>query len=304
MTGGAGNCSRRQALRLLGGWALSAVGGFWFSTTARGKDLGSREKADSQRRYKSQGGQRSQSQSQQENPTPSSCGDPYGPYVEEMLAHSRGFAPTICKVLSDDQLRSFVRHTLERCKSWGFTWRGPVRTVIEMSFLFGSDFDTDPQFPWAGEILRSPGGQMERATKLYHKTLAYQDAVSGWAGQRALMRWWHSGSSLQLAERSAAADMVLHMQNIFPEKADEVGELGLQQLAHSGIIKARQLGMHDVKRQGFVVGLMFGFGHGCIDDPLLPMIRPRLQQASQLGAARGLAYLQKELLLGLIQSLL
>ena len=41
------------------------------------------------------------------------------------------------------------------------------------ALLFGSAFDTDPQFPWAAEILQSADHQMFRAELLHEKANEY-----------------------------------------------------------------------------------------------------------------------------------
>lgn len=68
---------------------------------------------------------------------------------------------------------------MTRAKAYGFTNRGSIRLFIEMIFLFGSGFDTDPQYPWAATILADSSEQMYRAERLYEKIIDYQEKVSG-----------------------------------------------------------------------------------------------------------------------------
>jgi len=39
---------------------------------------------------------------------------------------------------------------------------------------------------------------------------------------------------------------------------------------------------------------MFGFGHGCLRDPLLPMLRETLDEAKKLGPSRGARHLRSQ----------
>ena len=56
---------------------------------------------------------------------------------------------------------------MARAEGYGFTNRGPLRLFIEMMFLCGSGFDTDPQYPAVGAVLRAAGDQMQRAQMIF-----------------------------------------------------------------------------------------------------------------------------------------
>src|SRR5688572_16938045 len=101
------------------------------------------------------------------------------PFEDEMVVHSKEFSPRLCEVIGDDQLRVALRRAIARAQRYKFTNRGPIRLFIEMTFLFGSAFDTDPQYPWAAKILTAPDDEMSRAEQLCAQVLAYQEKVSG-----------------------------------------------------------------------------------------------------------------------------
>jgi hypothetical protein len=65
-------------------------------------------------------------------------------FEEEMMAHSKDFSPRLCELIGDEQLRVAVRAAIARAMDYGFTNRGPIRLFVEMMFLCGSSFDTDP----------------------------------------------------------------------------------------------------------------------------------------------------------------
>lgn len=77
-------------------------------------------------------------------------------FEDEMVVHSKEFTPRLCKVIGDEQLRVALRQTMERADTYGFTNRGPIRLYIELMFLYGNDFDTDPQYPSLGKVLNAP----------------------------------------------------------------------------------------------------------------------------------------------------
>jgi len=84
-------------------------------------------------------------------------------FEDEMVEHSKDLSPRLCEVIGDEQLRVALRSAICRAMAYGFTYRGPIRLFIEMMFFCGSSFDTDPQYLRFGELLRTPGDQMQRA---------------------------------------------------------------------------------------------------------------------------------------------
>ena len=198
-----------------------------------------------------------------------------------MVVHSREFTPPLCEVLGEAQLRVALRRALRRAHGYGFTYRGPLRLFLEMIFLYGSDFDTDPQYPWAAMILRSREDQMTRAERLFSKVLDYQHKVLGPDGANTRQAL---ENLLALARRPfecSAEHFVTEMMNqmtaVFPQKAAEVGEAGLSALIEEGSAVARKYRFPTVRGEALVVLLMFGFGHGCAEDPLYPWIAHTLK---------------------------
>ena len=101
-------------------------------------------------------------------------------FEDEMVEHLAEFSPALFKVIKDEQMREVVRFGIKRSdEEYGFTFRGPIRLYLELMLLFGSHFDSDPQYPWAIQILKTDAVQMDRAEQLHAKTLDYQEKVSG-----------------------------------------------------------------------------------------------------------------------------
>ncbi|MGA7904711.1 MAG: hypothetical protein WCA06_18940 [Terrimicrobiaceae bacterium] len=196
-------------------------------------------------------------------------------FENEMVVHSTNFAPHLCEVIGEEQLRLAICRAMARAGGYGFTNRGPIRLFIELMFLFGSAFDTDPQYPWAGDILHASDDQMQRAEQLREKTLDYQEKVSGPDGvntRKAL-----EGLSVLarqptvIASREFLRDALQEVSRVFPQKAAYVGEAALKTLVNEASTTARNYGL-PVRGEGLFVALMFAFGHGCSEDPLYPWI--------------------------------
>ena len=90
-------------------------------------------------------------------------------FEDEMVEHLKKFAPRHWKVMGEKDGRRVIRLGIEQAEKHGFTNRGPVRFYIELMFMFGSFFDTDPQHPWASTVLADSdsGHQDVRADRLY-----------------------------------------------------------------------------------------------------------------------------------------
>ena len=196
-------------------------------------------------------------------------------FEDEMVVHSQNFSPELCSVIGDAQLRFAVRFAMTRAKSYGFTNRGSIRLFIEMMFLFGSSFDTDPQYPWAARILADSSEQMQRAKRLYEKIIDYQDKVSGPNAVNTIEALWNLSflptQPFNYNTNNFVSGMLQEMTSIFPQKAAYLGNEALQALIHSG-------------------------GHGCSHDPLYPWIANTLLDEKIVDPAARAERLEKKAL--------
>lgn len=199
-------------------------------------------------------------------------------FEDEMVAHLAEFSPPLFKTIKEDQLRKAIRFGIARASDYGITFRGPVRLYLELMLLFGSHFDTDPQYPWAAEVLadQDSGPQMTRAEKLYERTRDYREKVAGPEdayAQKALrgISVW-ARQPLWFSSDGFVPAMLQELADAYPQKAAYVGEDRLKLLIREGIDGARSHEFTTVRGVALSVVLMFAFGHGCFDDLLYPWI--------------------------------
>ena len=225
--------------------------------------------------------------------------DGWRKFEDEMVRHSQDFAPKLSAQLGEGQLRIALRQAIGRARDHGFSNRGPVRTFIESMFLFGSGFDTDPQYPWARRALLADDDQMSRAEKLVAYILDYQREVSGPGGEntrnalRALAAF--AREPFEISEADFVPRMLEELRRSFREKALYIGDDGLTQL----LAEAQSEGeKYDFPVRGFVAVaiLMFAFGHGCTRDPLYPWISSTLHDDRIVGPDARAARLEKKAL--------
>src|SRR3954451_2548178 len=65
----------------------------------------------------------------------------------EMAKHLRDFSPEHSAGIGEENLALVIHTGLDRAFACGFTTRGPARFYLELMFLFGGSFETDPQMP-------------------------------------------------------------------------------------------------------------------------------------------------------------
>lgn len=200
-------------------------------------------------------------------------------FEDEMVAHARDFTPRLSEVLGEEQLRIAVRSAIGSAEAHGFTLRGPIRLYVELTFLRGGGFETDPQYPKLGAILRQPSGEMQRAELLYEAMLDYLEKVSGPGAvnvHKALSDLLVFARSPLPFSSGFLEGMILEMSRVFPKKAAYIGEAALSALIREGVDEARRYGFATFREAALIVALMFAFGHRCTADPLYPWIQRTL----------------------------
>jgi len=210
-------------------------------------------------------------------------------FEDEMVDHCKEFSPTLCKVIGEGQLRVALRSSMRRADGYGFTNRGPIRLFIEMGFLFGSAFDSDPQYPSFGKILQSPDDQMVRAEQIHQGSLEYLDKVSGPDNANVLNALGKlaifAKKPILFSFENFSASLLHEMRRIFPQKYDYVGKTNLTVLIDEGAAEAHKYGFSTVRQATLMVVLKFAFGHGCTNDPLYRWISATLQDERIVNSA-------------------
>lgn len=204
-------------------------------------------------------------------------------FENEMVTHLAEFSPPLFQAVKEEQMRKAIRFSIDQADRYGFTFRGPVRLYLELMLLFGSHFDTDPQYPWAAEILtnQDSGPQMQRAEQLYERTLDYRDKVAGPEDAYTLKALSNisvlARQPLTISSEDFVPAMRQEITRVYPQKAAYIGDESLEALIREGLDEARRQNFATVRGATLVVVLMLAFGHGCGADPLYPWIARTLQ---------------------------
>lgn len=215
----------------------------------------------------------------------------------EMSEHARAFSPRHCEILGQSGVRAVVQLAMQRSQRHGFTYRGPIRLFLELVFMLGSDFDTDPLFPWAAEILadRKIPDQMGRADRLYHRSGEYFDETAGpksLLARRALHALGRAREeSLPVGGSTFATAMIARFERIYPEKCRYVGEPALRKMVERAVQMASELNLGTDAGAVLVSALTFTVGHGFASDPCLPWIKKTLDDPKTTDPAERVARL-------------
>lgn len=216
-------------------------------------------------------------------------------FEDSLVHHCREFDRLTCNDLDDVALRAFVQQGMSRAFAYGFDLQGPVRFFVELLFILGNGFDTDPMYPWAREWLVAAGPPMPRADKLWELTVAYQKKVPAAAGNRAIERWLSSFRVPAVTGPGGfTTGMLEEFARLYPEKAATVGHDAMVRVVEEASTEADRRGFATAEGRALLCELYFALGHGALTDPLFPTLGPALADLS-LPVERRLERLRNEL---------
>ena len=200
-------------------------------------------------------------------------------FEDDMVMTLREYAPQHCRGIGEENVRRVIRLGLIRSAKYGFTNRGPVRFYLQLMFVLGSYFDSDPQLPiWVAELLRKVGGedQMSRAKLLHEGILDYRTKVFGPKGSyahRAVRNFRLTTTQpLRFTAENIVDGLLAEMTQIYPERVSYVGREALKALVVESIGVASKHSLATLHGTATSCLLMFQLGHGCFEDPLYPWI--------------------------------
>jgi hypothetical protein len=216
-------------------------------------------------------------------------------FEDHMVQHLREFAPSHFKILEEAEIRKIIQYGINRAQSNNLRSERSIKVYIETMFMLGSGFASDPQYPWAAEILNDESVpiEAERIDKLHAKVWDYVEHVM--PDYRALANKSESSriietlrklkeESNQPIAQSAVSEFysrsVERLKQLFPKKSEYIGELGLRRLIQRGMELASSHGI--ISERGIVmcIALMFIVGSGFDNDPLLPWASDALSNES------------------------
>jgi len=88
-------------------------------------------------------------------------------FVDRAVQHLRRRLPRETANHNDDELRARVRGGMKRAQTYGLITERQILCFVDTGVLLHEGFDTDPAYPWAGQILGAREASAEvRATSI------------------------------------------------------------------------------------------------------------------------------------------
>ena len=198
---------------------------------------------------------------------------------KQLVEHCREYAPRLFQAAGENGVHEAVQLGLKRSQAYGFLDEPQVRFYIDLMLVLGSDFDTDPQYPWASETLQDSFSKPHVRGMVLHRDLSlYLDRVMGPQKEylkEALDRSMRLPRELPPPEQRSVRHLRTWVQQLFPQKSKDVNDQQLAQISSTATAQASQFGIPT--GDGLIGSCMMIFGHGVTHDPLYPWISGALR---------------------------
>jgi len=202
-----------------------------------------------------------------------------------MLERMRTYFPRHEQCLSETQLLDFVRLALNRAERHVLTTERSVALYLDLMCVLGSEFDTDPQIPWAAEILadRTFPAQSDRIDLLHSRGWEYATKISMdydndfESGRQSCLvatlyeiRRQSSEDLTPERARGLVSEILRRIKELFPLRCKVIGDECMALLMRSAVSSAIGYGIRSARGISLFAALMLVAGAGFDRDPQLP----------------------------------
>ena len=216
-------------------------------------------------------------------------------FEDRMVDHLNAFTPRHFKILNEDEIRDVIQHGRELAKQHGYRSERSVRLYIEMMFMLGSGFFTDPQYSWISQIVdRQADVNASASIDLINKktwelveqaSLDYIDPNGNFDPSRFIeqLRKLHDGLdqfASALVKSESTPDISQLLQNAFPHKFNYIGATAVQHLTAEANQKTALYQIFTQRGVAIFAAMMFILGSGFDHDPILPWVPAILKDPS------------------------
>ena len=220
-------------------------------------------------------------------------------FEDEMRVHLGEFSPLLAKFAGEAQLRKAIQFGIGQANRYGFSLGGSLRLYLELMLLFGSHFDTDPQYSWLRPYLVGFDGisARGRARLLHWHATVFMGKVYGKAGSHAIQAGerasWINGQALENVGRDLSAQGLGLLAQLHPQRWEYLDEASARKLLDQSIADAARYGLANPSGAPLLLCLKFVFGHRVTDDPLYPWVSAILQSGDLDSQGKVAQLLQK-----------
>jgi hypothetical protein len=208
-------------------------------------------------------------------------------FEDSMVEHIKEFFPKYYEIHKEPLIRKVILYAVEQAESYGLITERDVCLYINLVFLWGSNFDTDPQLSWAAAILNDEmiTDSVTRIDKLHDKGMEYLDQVAGVENEylgRALLKVREiSIEDFAQSPTANAGDVAsTQLQKIWRRKCQQLGETTLRRLIRDSIESAKGYNIKTERGVVLYTALMFLLGSGFDKDAQFPWAENVLNDTS------------------------
>ena len=207
-------------------------------------------------------------------------------FEDEMVEHVKTFFPAHYISMQEKNLRATVQYGYAKAKTYGVISIRNVCLYLNNMLLLGSNFDEDPQYPWAKQILAEKNEPDFNRTmdELSGKMMVQLGEITGQGNMiiyRAILNF--TKNSNEIFTRLTASDLskaLHHLNLLFKQKYEVVGEANLKEMIACGIPSAKKYGITDEGYLVVYIVFMFMLGSGFDRDPQFPWAAVILQDVA------------------------
>src|SRR4051812_40220390 len=106
-------------------------------------------------------------------------------FTDKVSEHLMRYFELPCRMAGDACVRETIRLGVSRARYWGLTLEASSQSYIDHMVMLGSNFDTDPQLPWAREVLQRKQPELARMDSLHAQTADYMARTAGEGSRNA-----------------------------------------------------------------------------------------------------------------------
>jgi hypothetical protein len=197
-------------------------------------------------------------------------------FEDEMVEHVKEFFPNHFIIMQDMDTRYTIRYAYFQAKKYGFNTHRNVCLYLNTMLILGSNFDNDPQYPWAQSILhdKSINSPMFRIDKITDKAEEMFDQIAGpeqiYLDQAYRNMCDNNHELFQKMCNGSLRDSPHYLRMIFAEKYEVVGTSDLKYMIRYGISNAVNYNITSDLNMWVYVVFMFLLGSGYDKDPQFP----------------------------------
>jgi hypothetical protein len=215
-------------------------------------------------------------------------------FHEASLRRMHEIFPGHARYLGPRATRHLVEQGHRLAEKSGFNTERDIRLYTDLMIMLGAGFETDPQLPWAREVLDdSSYAGVSRMEALWDRAMAYLDST---VGARSVFPAWAYQADRQLRARLIRSgklgfkDVISYFFEIWPQKVSYIGARRLQE----ALSLFTFWNIDDSVVRSELSICCFLFGHRFFEDPVFPWAASIVANASKSDASITMSQINAE----------